>query len=209
MSIRDSRFYFESSLEHVKFALRHLHIGALQQEPQNAPGSGLEQQFLTRKCLPHLETLRLSCHWLPRCTKDFLDQLRLIQIDLKADNLDWAVKMIQAGTLETSTPLLITYDESLLAHAPSPEIPGLKYIRLEPAHPHDILNTLEALPDLEAVFFAGTFTYRTGRLGEIDFSGEKEAREYLTASNFVVIPPQEGDSDGVEPAFSRYIRSRA
>ena len=93
--------------------------------------------------------------------------------------------------------------------APSPEIPGLKYIRLEPAHPHDILNTLEALPDLEAVFFAGTFTYRTGRLGEIDYSGEKEVREYLDTSNFVVIPPQEGDSDGIEPAFSRYIRSRA
>lgn len=138
-----------------------------------------------------------------------MDKLSLIQIDLKADNLDWAVKLIQAGSLETSTPLLITYDESLIAHAPSPEIPGLKYIRLEPAHPYDILNTLEALPDLEAVFFAGTSTYRTGRLGEIDSSGEIEVREYLATSNFVVIPPQEGDSDGVEPAFSRYIRSRA
>lgn len=209
MSIRDSRFYFESSLERVKFALRHLHIGILHQEPQNAPGSGLEQQLLTRKCLPHLETLRLSCHWLPRCTKDFLDQLSLIQIDLKVDNLDWVLKLIQAGSLETSTPLLFTYDESLIAHAPSPEIPGLKYIRLAPGHPHDILNTLEALPDLEAVFFAGAFTYRTGRLGEIDFSGEKEIREYLDTSNFVVIRPQKGDIDGVEPAFSRYIRSRA
>ncbi|GAA5986837.1 hypothetical protein JCM10908_000917 [Rhodotorula pacifica] len=209
LSIRDSYVYFESSLEQVKFSLKHLHISSLQQEPQNAPGSGLEQQVLTRKALPKLETLRLSCHWLPRCSKDFLDQLRLIQVDLKADNVGWILEAMRPGFLATKTPLLLAYDESLIAQVPSPKIPGVKYIRLETGYPHNVLNTLKALPDLEAVFFAGEFNYRTGFLGDIDRSGQTEVREYFGSSNLVVLRPQEGDCDFVEAAFSRYVRSRA
>ncbi|GAA5861123.1 hypothetical protein JCM3774_002197 [Rhodotorula dairenensis] len=207
LSIRESCVYFETSIDTSKFALRHLHIGSLQQEPENAPGSGLEQQLLTRKCLPHLETLRLSCHWLPRCSKAFLDQLSLIQIDLTADSLDWALGAMQAGLLETSTPLLVAYDESVIAQAPSPEISGLKYVRLESGYPHDVLNVIKALPDLEAVFFAGEFLRRDGRLGEIDRRGEEETREYFKSGCSVVIRPQAGDYDGVDPTFARYVRS--